>query len=150
MDINIGKRLKQLRKSKNLSLRALAKLAHLSHSFIADIEAGRSKPSLDTLQALARALNVSCEELLSTTEKNNCVSEYTGKQVDFDAPFREKTLADALLRLSEIIYEYNLPDDIKFLLFKEAIAKYGPPEKTKKKAAQRPNKPGTGHNDTGE
>lgn len=54
----LGTRLKKLRQQRGLSLRELAKLAHMSHSFIADIEAGRSTPSLDTLQALAKALNI--------------------------------------------------------------------------------------------
>lgn len=70
----VGARLKELRQQKGLSLRELAKQAHMSHSFIADIEAGRSTPSLDTLQALAKALNVSVsfliEEAVSQENKN--------------------------------------------------------------------------------
>lgn len=125
MENEIGKRLKQIRLKRNLSLRALAKLAHLSHSFIADIEAGRSKPSLDTLQVLARALNVSYEDLLPSRTKR--------KEVPPDKlTLQEKSLAEALLRLSEIFYEYDLPDNVKYQLFKEAITKYGPPGKTKK------------------
>lgn len=65
---NIGPRLKQIRERKGLSLRALAKLAHVSHSFIADIEAGRSKPSIDTLQSLAKALGVSLNELVDIND----------------------------------------------------------------------------------
>lgn len=60
---DIGDRLKRLRENKRLSLRALGKAAHVSHSFIADIEAGRSKPSLDTLTALARVLGVSISDI---------------------------------------------------------------------------------------
>lgn len=60
---NIGIRLKHIRERKGLSLRALGKASNTSHSFIADIEAGRSKPSIDTLMALARALGVSLVEL---------------------------------------------------------------------------------------
>jgi len=60
---DLGARLKYIRKKKNLSLRALGKSAYVSHSFIADIEAGRSNPSLDTLRALARTLGVSISEI---------------------------------------------------------------------------------------
>jgi transcriptional regulator with XRE-family HTH domain len=67
---NIGKRLKQIRKGKGFSLRGLGKAAHVSHSFIADIESGRSKPSLDTLDALAKALDVSILELTGSDEQN--------------------------------------------------------------------------------
>ncbi|MCL6479739.1 MAG: helix-turn-helix domain-containing protein [Peptococcaceae bacterium] len=60
---DIGARLKYFRKKKGLSLRALGRASNTSHSFIADIEAGRSKPSIDTLTALAKALGVSLADL---------------------------------------------------------------------------------------
>lgn len=57
----IGVRLRQLRQINKYSLRDLAKLTGLSHSFICDIEHGRSEPSLETLRKLAVALNVNPE-----------------------------------------------------------------------------------------
>lgn len=67
---DIGIRLKQLREAKGMSLRELGKFAHLSHSFIADIEAGRSQPSLDALLSLANTLGVSVAELIGDTKAN--------------------------------------------------------------------------------
>ncbi len=69
--VDIGTRLKKTRKNNGLSLRELAKRAHISHSFIADIEAGRSKPSIDTLKALANALGVSLSELIDDSVVNH-------------------------------------------------------------------------------
>ncbi|WP_279286287.1 helix-turn-helix domain-containing protein [Desulfofundulus sp. TPOSR] len=66
---SIGIRLKRLREKKGLSLRALGRAAHISHSFIKDIEAGRSKPSLDTLLALAQALGVSISDITGESEQ---------------------------------------------------------------------------------
>ena len=70
---DIGVRLRQHREEKKLTLRALAKLANVSHSFISDIEAGRSQPSIDTAKALAIALGISPSDLieneLTTQEK---------------------------------------------------------------------------------
>ncbi|BCV20426.1 helix-turn-helix domain-containing protein [Moorella sp. Hama-1] len=54
----IGAMLWQLRKQQNYSLRALAQATGLSHSFICDVEHGRSNPSIETLQVLAQALGV--------------------------------------------------------------------------------------------
>lgn len=54
----IGAILWQLRKQQNYSLRALAQATGLSHSFICDVEHGRSNPSIETLQVLAQALGV--------------------------------------------------------------------------------------------
>jgi transcriptional regulator with XRE-family HTH domain len=61
----LGEKLKKLRVEKNLSLRELGKLAHISHSFIADIESGRSNPSLSTLEAIAKALGTSVNYFLA-------------------------------------------------------------------------------------
>jgi transcriptional regulator with XRE-family HTH domain len=54
----IGNTLKRLRKDRGYSLRMLAKLSRLSHSFISDIENGRCNPSIDSLCRIADALNV--------------------------------------------------------------------------------------------
>jgi transcriptional regulator with XRE-family HTH domain len=71
--MNLGERLKQLRLKKKLSLRELGNLAHISHSFIADIESGRSNPSLATLEILARVLGTTTSYLL-------------GEESDIDPP----------------------------------------------------------------
>src|SRR5690606_12045250 len=60
----IGEKLKELRLQKNLTLRELGKLTNISHSFLADIESGRSVPSIDTLETLADFFGVSTDYLL--------------------------------------------------------------------------------------
>jgi transcriptional regulator with XRE-family HTH domain len=62
--MDIGEKLQKARIEKGLSLRALGKLAHVSYSFIADIESGRSKPSIDTLKSLTKSLGISSSELI--------------------------------------------------------------------------------------
>lgn len=86
---DIGKRLKQIRKEKGFSLRGLGKAAHISHSFIADIESGRSKPSLDTLDALAKTLNVSILELTGNNEQS-----VTPKDADYICAKEHSTIED--------------------------------------------------------
>lgn len=63
----IGEKLKELRLQKNLTLRELGKLTNISHSFLADIESGRSVPSIDTLETLADFFGVSTDYLLGRT-----------------------------------------------------------------------------------
>ncbi len=60
----IASRLRKQRKAKKMTLRGLAEGAHVSHSFICDIEKERALPSLDTLKAIAAALGVPVEYLL--------------------------------------------------------------------------------------
>jgi transcriptional regulator with XRE-family HTH domain len=80
----IGIRLKRIRERKGLSLRALGKASNTSHSFIADIEAGRSKPSIDTLMALAKALGVSLVELTGDIAVADPPAVYHGEPLAAD------------------------------------------------------------------
>ncbi len=57
-----GARLKELRESQGLTQPDLAGRAGLTKAGIANLEQGRREPSWATVQALAAALGVSCEE----------------------------------------------------------------------------------------
>ncbi|MCB9452898.1 MAG: helix-turn-helix transcriptional regulator [Anaerolineaceae bacterium] len=55
---NVGKRLRQLRERRRLSLRDLAEKCGLSFNAISRIERGENSPTVSTLHSLATALNV--------------------------------------------------------------------------------------------
>ena len=61
--------MKRLRRSAGISQAVLAERAHLSPQHIAALEQGRKEPSLSTLDALARALDVSIPELFIPDER---------------------------------------------------------------------------------
>jgi transcriptional regulator with XRE-family HTH domain len=67
----IGKKLSSLRREKNYSLRKLAHLTGLSHSFICDIEQGRCNPSIENLRLIASALEIKPEFFLRDVVANN-------------------------------------------------------------------------------
>lgn len=60
---NLASRLKAVRLEAGLTLRELARQADVSPSFVSQIENGKSQPSVSTLYAFARLLNVSIDEL---------------------------------------------------------------------------------------
>lgn len=60
-----GQILRQERVSKGLSQEKLAGLAGLDRSYMHRLESGRSSPTLDTLERLARALQVLPSELIA-------------------------------------------------------------------------------------
>ena len=62
--IAIGKKVRAIRKRRGLSQMVLAELIDRSPSYISCIETGSKSMSLETLVALANALNVSSDELL--------------------------------------------------------------------------------------
>ena len=56
--IDVGKRLKELREKRGVSLRALSRLSGLSANTLSMIERGQSSPSVSTLYRLVDALNI--------------------------------------------------------------------------------------------
>ena len=62
---NITKNLRRLREGKRLSQEKLARLADVANNTIIKIEAGKNQnPTLDTLKKVAKALEVSVDDLI--------------------------------------------------------------------------------------
>lgn len=62
---NISTNLRKLREEKNLSQEKLARLADVANNTIIKIEAGKNQnPTLDTLKKIAKALEVSIDDLI--------------------------------------------------------------------------------------
>ena len=64
-----GKRLRYLRRDRDLTQEQLAELIDLSVNAISLLERGRTSPSFETLVKLAKALNVDVGELLKFDER---------------------------------------------------------------------------------
>lgn len=65
-DYPLSKNLKKLREKKGLSQDRLAKLADIANNTIIKIEQGENiNPRLDTLKKIAKALEVSVDELIN-------------------------------------------------------------------------------------
>jgi len=63
--MNVGRRLRQIRKQLNITQKELAAKAGCDQSTIAGIETGRRTGRLKLLVRIARALNVSLDELVA-------------------------------------------------------------------------------------
>lgn len=64
--MEIGKRIRNLRLSKGLSVNGLAKKAYISQSYLSDIETGRTAPSLDKLTVICNVLEISLSEFFGS------------------------------------------------------------------------------------
>ena len=67
--------LKYLRSKKNISQNRLAEMSHVNQTTINRWEAKEMSPSLDNVNDVANALNVSVSDLLGTDLKNSDISE---------------------------------------------------------------------------
>lgn len=61
---SLGQKIKKLRNKKNLTQVELAVIVNISPVYLGFIENGRRRPSLKTLEKLARALKVKSRDLI--------------------------------------------------------------------------------------
>lgn len=66
----VGENIRSKRKEMGLSGRKFAEKAHISPSFLSDIELGKTEPSMDTLRKIAFALDCPVAELLAENTEN--------------------------------------------------------------------------------
>lgn len=66
--LRLGARIRQLRKTRNLTLVQLAAATELSHPFLSQLERGLAQPSLGSLRRIAIALETSPIELIAAAE----------------------------------------------------------------------------------
>jgi transcriptional regulator with XRE-family HTH domain len=67
----IGGRIRELRRARGLTLVQLAGISDLSHPFLSQLERGRARPSMGSLERIARALGSSQLELIAAAEDDS-------------------------------------------------------------------------------
>lgn len=86
-EINVGKRLQELRIMEGLSLRALAELSGLNVNTLSLIENEKTSPNVSTLQQIATALNVSVTAFFQPlTVKKDIVYQRKGQRPKINFP----------------------------------------------------------------
>ncbi len=90
--MNIGKRVRKLRKEKKWTLKEMKEKTGLSISFLSDIERGVSNPSLKKLKILAEELDVSICFLLG--EENTVDKKYKNIPVLYTLSNNKNTISE--------------------------------------------------------
>jgi transcriptional regulator with XRE-family HTH domain len=75
-DTDLGPRLRSLRDSRGLSLRALARAAGVTPGTLSQIENGRTSPSVSTLKTILAALGSSLGEFFSSAETSATANRF--------------------------------------------------------------------------
>lgn len=63
--MDVGKRLKQIRKSKNISVYKLSQISQVSKSHIRNLEKGTKSVTVDTLEMLVNGMNTTMSEFFN-------------------------------------------------------------------------------------
>ncbi len=64
--MNVGERIKYFRLQRNITVNKLANLAGVSQSYLREIELGNKQPTVEYLEYICWALNVSLQEFFTT------------------------------------------------------------------------------------
>lgn len=67
-DERLGRHIRSLRRARGLTLTQVAERASLSHPFLSQLERGLARPSMTSLERIARALGTSRLELIAATD----------------------------------------------------------------------------------
>jgi len=95
-DINIGEKISEYRKIKNLSIRDLAKLTDVTPSLLSQIERGLANPSLNTLKTIGKALEVPLFTFFTTSANTKELVVKADKRKKMILPGRENILYELL------------------------------------------------------
>lgn len=83
MDLDLGLRLRALRRSNHLTLRELADRASITESFLSQVERGVASPSIATVRRIARAFGLSIAELFADHPASSLVRRADRNRVDY-------------------------------------------------------------------
>ena len=72
-ETDLGARVRALRRERGLTLKALGRLAGLSHPFLSQVERGLARPSVGSVERIAKALDVSVAHLWSPPRRRDAV-----------------------------------------------------------------------------
>lgn len=95
MDITeLSKRITALREAKGYSVNALANRAGISQSFLRDIELGKKNPTVETMDALCWALDISLKDFFDVD--NDLLSDELKTTIYKLNPEQRRTLLEFL------------------------------------------------------
>lgn len=100
--MEIGERLRHVRKSKNISIYRISMETGISQSHISDLELGRRKPSVETLSRLVVPLGITLSELFNENNDISILSEKERQLVEYFRTLPDEK-AELLLQLGEAL-----------------------------------------------
>ncbi len=97
---NIGKRIRNIRKSKKMTLEDLAFEIDMDYSFIARIETGKATASLETLYKISKGLKIKFYQLFNEIDpKKKTVVEKEFSNLTKKLSFEEKEKMLSIIKL---------------------------------------------------
>ncbi len=69
--MDVGKRIIELREKKNITTNKLANMAGIAQSYLRDVELGKTNPTIEKLEYICEALNISLIEFFDSNNSSD-------------------------------------------------------------------------------
>ncbi|WP_186576346.1 helix-turn-helix domain-containing protein [Aquibacillus kalidii] len=102
----LGERIRMYRKNKKLSQEELAHLSNTHPTYIGQIERGEKNVTIDTLEKVVNALQISLEELFRFSSLGNDLND-TIIQLNSHLTHISKEDRDNLLKVIDVLIDWN-------------------------------------------
>ena len=102
--MNLGEKIKFLRKTKNMSQEDLAKHLKINRNFLSRIETGKSEPSISIIKGICNLFGVSISSLLEF-DKSSPIYEEKIRYVTENCKLLIETDLDFIVRIISIMKE---------------------------------------------
>ncbi|XJZ27514.1 helix-turn-helix domain-containing protein [Bacillota bacterium Lsc_1132] len=103
----IGERIRNIRKEKGLSQEKLADIANLHTTYIGQLERGEKNATLESIEKVANALEISLEDLFRSIRPNPDSQEYTLTQIITRLQTRSIEDQKIILKLLDLLLEWK-------------------------------------------
>ncbi|MFR4350150.1 MAG: helix-turn-helix domain-containing protein [Roseburia sp.] len=102
IDIDVGKRVRELRERRNYTREDLAEKIEISSKFLYEIEMGRKGFSIAVLRRIAEELSVSCDYIIFGEGAENCDRDAFARSLRTLRPMQARRIQDILNILFEL------------------------------------------------
>jgi transcriptional regulator with XRE-family HTH domain len=103
----IGERIRNFRKEKGLSQEELANMANLHATYIGQLERGEKNATLESIEKVTNALEVSLEDLFRSIRPKPNAQEYTLSQIVTRLQTRSIEDQKTILKLLDLLLEWK-------------------------------------------
>ncbi len=103
----VGERIRNFRKEKGFSQEELANIANLHATYIGQLERGEKNATLESIEKVANALEVSLEDLFRSIRPNPNLQEYTLSQIITRLQSRSIEDQKTILKLLDLLFDWK-------------------------------------------
>lgn len=102
MDREVGRRIRELRESRNYSREGFARQVDISAKFLYEIEMGRKGFSADVLCRIAKGLSVSCDTIMFGADEESAGRQNIIRTLEMMEPRQISKMQSILVTLYEV------------------------------------------------